>query len=116
MKTIKPRATLTNGLSYSLLLPGATNPYSPPFVFSGGREEVLKFVKGLHGFGDYAAGNVAMLLGFYEEVPLDSETVSRRPPLPIVVGPRARSPSLQRTGNWPRKQRRQIFHLATTKL
>ncbi|CAM9547081.1 unnamed protein product [Laminaria digitata] len=39
------------------------------------REEVMKFVKSLHGFGDYAAGNVAMLLGFYEEVPLDSETV-----------------------------------------
>lgn len=41
-----------------------------------GREEVLKFVKGLYGFGDYAAGNVAMLLGFYEDVPMDSETVS----------------------------------------
>ncbi|CAM9805815.1 unnamed protein product, partial [Hapterophycus canaliculatus] len=39
------------------------------------REEVLKFVKSLYGFGDYAAGNVAMLLGYYEEVPLDSETV-----------------------------------------
>ncbi|CAM9806113.1 unnamed protein product [Pylaiella littoralis] len=39
------------------------------------REEVLKFVKNLYGFGDYAAGNVAMLLGFYEEVPMDSETV-----------------------------------------
>eukprot|EP00903_Cladosiphon_okamuranus_P016401 g15123.t1 len=39
------------------------------------REEVFKFVKGLHGFGDYAAGNVVMLLGFYEEVPMDSETV-----------------------------------------
>eukprot|EP00752_Nemacystus_decipiens_P002655 g2484.t1 len=39
------------------------------------REEVLKFVKCLHGFGDYAAANVVMLLGFYEEVPMDSETV-----------------------------------------
>ncbi|CAN0501440.1 unnamed protein product, partial [Ectocarpus sp. 8 AP-2014] len=39
------------------------------------REEVLKFVKGLYGFGDYAAGNVAMLLGFYEDIPMDSETV-----------------------------------------
>ena len=33
-------------------------------------------MKGLYGFGDYAAGNVVMLLGFYEEVPMDSETVS----------------------------------------
>lgn len=41
-----------------------------------GREEILKFVKGLYGFGDYAAGNVVMLLGFYEGVPMDSETVS----------------------------------------
>ncbi|CAM9701062.1 unnamed protein product [Ascophyllum nodosum] len=39
------------------------------------RDEVFKFVKNLYGFGDYAAGNVTMLLGFYEEVPLDSETV-----------------------------------------
>lgn len=39
------------------------------------REEVMKFVKSLYGFGDYAASNVAMLLGFYAEVPLDSETV-----------------------------------------
>lgn len=38
----------------------------------------MKFVKSLHGFGDYAAGNVAMLLGFYEEIPLDSETVGQR--------------------------------------
>lgn len=37
---------------------------------------MLKFVKNLYGFGDYAAGNVAMLLGFYNEIPLDSETVS----------------------------------------
>lgn len=37
---------------------------------------MLKFVKSLYGFGDYAAGNVAMLLGFYEDVPMDSETVS----------------------------------------
>lgn len=42
------------------------------------REEVLKFVKSLYGFGDYAAGNVAMLLGFYEDVPMDSETVSTK--------------------------------------
>ncbi|CAM9977428.1 unnamed protein product [Ectocarpus sp. 12 AP-2014] len=39
------------------------------------REEVLTFVKSLYGFGDYAAGNVAMLLGFYEDIPMDSETV-----------------------------------------
>lgn len=47
------------------------------------REEVMKFVKSLHGFGDYAAGNVAMLLGFYAEVPLDSETVRR--PVPRMM-------------------------------
>lgn len=39
------------------------------------RGEVFAYVKGIHGFGAYAAGNVAMLLGFYDEIPLDSETV-----------------------------------------
>lgn len=82
-KTIKHRAT--NWLIFS------PPPSSRPIFFLRGREEVLKFVKGLHGFGDYAAGNVAMLLGFYEEVPLDSETVSLRRTLPFVFGPRSRS-------------------------
>lgn len=50
----------------------------PQFLHGRGREEVMKFVKDLYGFGDYAAGNVVMLLGFYEEVPMDSETVSSR--------------------------------------
>lgn len=36
---------------------------------------MLSFVKKLHGFGDFAASNVAMLLGFYDLVPMDSETV-----------------------------------------
>lgn len=47
-------------------------------------------MKGLHGFGDFAANNVAMLLGFYEEVPMDSETVSRR--AVDLFGPRGDSP------------------------
>lgn len=39
------------------------------------RGEVLDFVKKLHGFGDFAASNVAMHLKFYDIVPMDSETV-----------------------------------------
>lgn len=42
------------------------------------RDEVLKFVKKLHGFGDFAASNVAMHLKFYDIVPMDSETVRLR--------------------------------------
>ena len=62
----------------------------PPTRYVCNREEVKKFVKGLHGFGDFAANNVAMLLGFYEEVPMDSETVSRR--AVDLFGPRGDSP------------------------
>lgn len=39
------------------------------------RDEVVSYVKKLHGFGDFAASNVGMLLGFYDAIPMDSETV-----------------------------------------
>lgn len=39
------------------------------------RDEIFEYVKRLYGFGEFAARNVTMLLGFYDLVPMDSETV-----------------------------------------
>ena len=37
-------------------------------------EELFRAVKGLYGFGDYAANNMLQLLGHYDRLPIDTET------------------------------------------
>jgi len=61
---------VTNG---ALGLEGLKNQRPP-------RQDLYKLLRGLKGFGDYAATSLLMLLGYYEAVPVDSiarDTTSR---------------------------------------
>lgn len=43
--------------------------------FDGTSDELHKRLKGIHGIGDYAAGNLCMLLGRYDRLAVDTEMV-----------------------------------------